>query len=59
MQLAGDQAAVEAANSGMKEVEVKIKNIQLDVQTRQTLDQAPARPAVRDAQERRVRRARP
>ena len=36
MQLAGDQAAVDAANLAMKEVEVKIKNIQLDVQTRQT-----------------------
>jgi uncharacterized protein len=36
MQLAGDQASVEAANLGMKEIEVKIKNIQLDVQTRQT-----------------------
>ena len=35
MQLAGDQAAVEAANLAMKEVEVKIKSIQLDVQTRQ------------------------
>ncbi len=36
MQLAGDQTAVDAANLAMKEVEVKIKNIQLDVQTRQT-----------------------
>lgn len=36
MQLAGDQAALDAANLGMKEIEVKIKNIQLDVQTRQT-----------------------
>ena len=36
MQLAGDQGAVDAANLGMKEIEVKIKNIQLDVQTRQT-----------------------
>lgn len=36
MQLAGDQAAVEAASLGVKETEVKIKSIQLDVQTRQT-----------------------
>jgi predicted nucleic acid-binding Zn-ribbon protein len=36
MQLAGDQAAVEAASQHVKEVEVKIKSIQLDVQTRQT-----------------------
>ncbi|MCB1277329.1 C4-type zinc ribbon domain-containing protein [Prosthecobacter sp.] len=36
MQLAGDQAAVETANQGMKEVEVKIKSIELDIQTRQT-----------------------
>lgn len=35
LQLAGDQAAVEAANQGVKETEVKIKSIQLDVQTRQ------------------------
>jgi hypothetical protein len=35
-QLAGDQAAVEAANLAMKEVEVKIKGIELDIQTRQT-----------------------
>ncbi len=36
MQLAGDTAAVETANQGVKETEVKIKSIQLDVQTRQT-----------------------
>lgn len=35
-QLAGDQAAVEAANLAMKEIEVKIKSIELDIQTRQT-----------------------
>lgn len=35
-QLAGDQAAVEAATQAVKETEVKIKSIQLDVQTRQT-----------------------
>lgn len=34
-QLAGDTAAVEAATQGVKEIEVKIKGIQLDVQTRQ------------------------
>lgn len=36
MQLAGDQQAVDAATQGMKETEVKIKGIQLDVQTRRT-----------------------
>jgi len=36
MQLAGDQAAVDAATQAVKETEVKIKSIQLDVQTRQT-----------------------
>ncbi len=36
MQLAGDQATVEAATQAVKETEVKIKSIQLDVQTRQT-----------------------
>lgn len=36
MQLAGDQAAVDAATQTVKETEVKIKSIQLDVQTRQT-----------------------
>lgn len=36
MQLAGDQAAVDAATQTVKEIEVKIKGIQLDVQTRQT-----------------------
>jgi predicted nucleic acid-binding Zn-ribbon protein len=36
MQLAGDQAAVDAASQAVKETEVKIKSIQLDVQTRQT-----------------------
>lgn len=35
-QLAGDQAAVDRASLGVKETEVKIKSIQLDVQTRQT-----------------------
>lgn len=35
-QLAGDQAAVEATSHAVKETEVKIKSIQLDVQTRQT-----------------------
>lgn len=36
MQLAGDQQAVEAASQAVKETEVKIKGIQLDVQTRRT-----------------------
>lgn len=36
MQLAGDQQAVDAASQGVKETEVKIKGIQLDVQTRRT-----------------------
>jgi len=36
MQLAGDQAAVDAATQAAKETEVKIKSIQLEVQTRQT-----------------------
>lgn len=35
-QLAGDQASVDRATQTMKETEVKIKSIQLDVQTRQT-----------------------
>ena len=34
-QLAGDQAAVEKATQHMKEIEVKIKSIELDIQTRQ------------------------
>lgn len=36
MQLAGDQQAVDAASLAVKEIEVKIKGIQLDVQTRRT-----------------------
>lgn len=36
MQLAGDTAAVEKAALGVKETEVKIKGIELDIQTRQT-----------------------
>ncbi len=35
-QLAGDTTAVEKANLACKEVEVKIKGIELDIQTRQT-----------------------
>lgn len=35
LQLADDQAAVEAALNGMREVEVKIKSVELDIQTRQ------------------------
>ena len=35
LQLADDQAAVESALGGTREVEVKIKNVQLDIQTRQ------------------------
>jgi len=35
-QLAGDQAAVEKATQTMKEIEVKIKSIELDIQTRKT-----------------------
>ncbi len=35
-QLAGDLAAVEAANLRAKEVEVKIKGVELEIQTRQT-----------------------
>lgn len=34
-QLAGDQAAVENAQQKVKEIEVKIKGLQLDIQTRQ------------------------
>ncbi len=34
-QLAGDTAAVEAASQRVKEVEVKIKGVELDIQTRQ------------------------
>jgi len=34
-QLAGDQAATEAALAKMREVEVKIKNVEIDIQTRQ------------------------
>ncbi len=34
-QLAGDQSAVDAAHAKMREVEVLIKNVQIDVQTRQ------------------------
>lgn len=36
LQLAGDQAAVDAAHQKTREIEVKIKNVELDVQTRQT-----------------------
>lgn len=36
LQLAGDQAAVEAAQQKTREIEVKIKNVELDIQTRQT-----------------------
>lgn len=35
MQLAGDLAAVEAANQRAKEIEVKIKGVELDIATRQ------------------------
>lgn len=35
MQLAGDQAAVEAAHQRAKEIEVKIKSVELDIATRQ------------------------
>lgn len=35
MQLAGDQAAVEAALHKTREIEVKIKSVELDIQTRQ------------------------
>jgi predicted nucleic acid-binding Zn-ribbon protein len=35
-QLAGDQAAVEAASQKVKETEVRIKSLELDIQTRQT-----------------------
>lgn len=34
-QLAGDEAAVETALHGTREIEVKIKNVELDIQTRQ------------------------
>lgn len=34
LQLADDQAAVEAAHNGVREIEVKIKGVELDVQTR-------------------------
>ena len=34
-QLAGDQAAVETASQNVKEIEVKIKGLELDIQTRQ------------------------
>lgn len=34
-QLAGDLAAVDSANLGMKEIEVRIKSLELDIQTRQ------------------------
>jgi hypothetical protein len=34
-QLAGDTAGVEKATQAMKEIEVKIKSIELDIQTRQ------------------------
>ncbi|MBL9145382.1 MAG: hypothetical protein JNM99_17015 [Verrucomicrobiaceae bacterium] len=34
-QLAGDQAACDAAQAKVREVEVKIKNVELDIQTRQ------------------------
>lgn len=36
LQLAGDQAVVDAAHQKNREIEVKIKNVELDVQTRQT-----------------------
>ncbi len=36
LQLADDTAATEAAHAGVREIEVKIKNVQLDIQTRQT-----------------------
>ena len=35
IRLAGDQAAVEKASMGCKEIEVKIKSLELDIQTRQ------------------------
>jgi len=36
LQLSGDQASVDAALLASREIEVKIKNVELDIQTRQT-----------------------
>ena len=36
LQLAGDQAAVDAALQKTRDIEVKIKSVELDIQTRQT-----------------------